>query len=87
MCGECKGEPYRGVRALFNADFQVKNDFEDRSDWTVVSPKVVVYLGASALPNEAHPLYRACDVAIESLNTTELTSLATLGTELDRPVF
>ena len=87
MCGKCEGEPYRGVKALFNGDLQIKNSFEDRADWTLLSKKVAVYLGESAFVNEENPLFRACDVAIGSLTVDEHTALNALSKSLGRPIF
>lgn len=85
MCGQCNGEPYLGVRALFNADLQVVGQCEDRSDWLVFSNKLIVYLGESALKNEDRALYRACDNAVAGLDTQERTDLDMLSRVLGRP--
>ena len=45
MSGTCEGEPCRGVGSLFNADLQALDGFEDRADWTVLSPNIAVCLG------------------------------------------
>ena len=87
MCGKCEGEPYRGVGALFNADLQTKGNFEDRAEWTVLSPSVAAYLGESMFSNEENPLFRACGVAIESLSVDEQTALDALAKALHRPKF
>lgn len=87
MCGKCEGEPYRGIKALFNGDLQTKGGFEDRADWTVLSSKVAVYLGESAFKNTENPLFRACSEAIESLTIDERTALVALSKSTKRPVF
>lgn len=87
MCGNCRGEPYSGVRALFNGDLQSAGGFEDRSEWIVFSSRIAVFLGESALKNEDHPLFRACDNAIEALTTDERVSLEALSKNLKRPAF
>lgn len=87
MCGKCEGEPYRGVKALFNGDYQTNGGFEDRADWTIVSPRVIVYLGASAFENSENPLFRACDQAIDTLTIDESTALSALSKSLGRPIF
>ena len=87
MCGNCKGEPYRGVRALFNGDLQAGIEFQDRDEWTIISPKVIVFLGESALKNEDHPLFRACNTAIQSLTISEQTALEALAKDMERPIF
>ena len=87
MCGKCEGEPYRGVKALFNGDLQAKGRSEDRADWTILSTRVAVFLGESALKNEENPLFRACDTAIGLLTIDERTALSALGKNLGRPVF
>lgn len=87
MCGNCEGESYRGVRALFNGDLQTKGRFIDRAEWTILSEKIAIYIGESALSNEQHPLYRACDTAISSLTINEHTALNALSKKLGRPAF
>lgn len=87
MCGKCEGEPYRGVKALFNGDLQTDGVFEDRADWTIVSPRIAIYLGKSVFNNEENPLFRACDQAIESLTVDERTALEALSKNLQRPIF
>ena len=87
MCGKCEGEPYRGVKALFNADLQAKGGSEDRADWIVISSRVAVYLGESAFKNEENPLFRACDNAIQSLTVDEQFALGALSSRLGRPIF
>lgn len=87
MCGRCEGEPYRGVKALFNGDLQTKNGFEDREDWTILSPNVTVYLGESEFPSEANALFRGCEQATTSLDINERTALDALSKTLKRPAF
>ena len=87
MCGNCEGEPYRGVRALFNGDLQAAGGFEDRVDWLVLSEKVAVYLGESSLDTAEHPLFRACETARNSLTIDEHTALNALSKSLGRPAF
>jgi hypothetical protein len=86
MCGRCEGEPYRGVSALFNGDLQASGEFEDRADWLLLSPRITVYLGKSALENAANPLFRSCDEAVGSLTIDELTVLSALSINLGRPM-
>jgi|GEM_PF-3434058 len=85
MCGRCEGEPYRGVKALFNGDLQQKMAFQDREDWLVVSNRVTVFLGESALRDEANPLFRGCEVAESALTDDEQTQLNDLSRKLARP--
>lgn len=85
MCGRCEGEPYRGVGALFSGDLQAKIGYEDRTDWLAISGSVIVFLGESALPNEAHPLFRGCEEAIDGLNIDTRGQLEALGEEYARP--
>jgi len=85
MCGQCEGEPYRGVRALFNGDLQAKDAFQDRADWTILSSRVAVYLGQSALEKEVNPLFKGCDRLIESLTIDESSALNALSKSLGRP--
>lgn len=87
MCGKCEGEPYRGVKALFNGDLQAKNTFDDRTDWTILSSSVAIYLGESMFKNEENPLFRACDKAIGLLTVDERTALEALSKSLHRPIF
>lgn len=87
MCGRCEGDPYRGVKALFNGDLQRVMEFQDREDWVVVSSKVIVYLGATSLNNEENFLFRGCDIATARLSEGERTSLVALGDALSRPAF
>ena len=85
MCGICEGEPYRGVRALFNGDLQHKGAFDDRVDWTILSRNVAVYIGESSLQNADHPLLRACEKATETLTVDERIALNGLSKSLGRP--
>lgn len=87
MCGRCEGDPYRGVKALFNGDLQAAIECEDRTDWLVVSGEVIVYLGATALSDEANPLFRGCKTAISGLNSDERMKLDALSRKLSRPAF
>lgn len=87
MCGRCEKEPYRGVGALFNGDLQLKSGLEDRADWTVISPKVVVYLGKSAFANNENPLIRGCEQAVNALSLDEQLALNALSKKLGRPAF
>ena len=87
MCGRCEGEPYRGVKALFNGDLQVKDGFEDRADWTVHSSNVAVYIGESVFENAENPLLRGCEQAIDALSVDERIALDALSKSLGRPVF
>ncbi|MGH7218166.1 MAG: hypothetical protein ACREGE_01840 [Candidatus Microsaccharimonas sp.] len=87
MCGRCEGDPYRGVKALFNGDLQAKDGFEDREDWTVLSPNVIVHLGASALPPEVNALFRGCKNSTENLDPEEQIELVAMARKLGRPAF
>ena len=87
MCGRCEGEPYRGVKALFNGDLQAKMEHEDRADWLVLSDTVIVYLGASALALDDRALLRGCDTAVQNLSDTDRAHLAQLALSLGRPAF
>jgi hypothetical protein len=87
MCGRCEGDPYRGVKALSNGDLQAKGGFEDREDWTVISPDVIVHLGASALPPEVNALFRGCVEATEQLDPEDQIDLVVLARKLGRPAF
>lgn len=87
MCGRCEGEPYRGVKALFNGDLQSKMRFADREDWQIISPRVTIHLGESALPPELNALFRGCESAIASLTVDERTALDALSKSLGRPTF
>lgn len=87
MCGRCEGDPYRGVKALFNGDLQASIECEDRRDWLVVSDEVIVYLGTTALSKEVNPLFRGCEVAIDGLNNDERMKLNALSRKLSRPAF
>lgn len=87
MCGRCEGDPYRGVKALFNGDLQNANKFQDREDWVVISNKLIVYLGASSFAREENFLFRGCDTATKELSEDERTYLGTLAFELSRPAF
>jgi hypothetical protein len=46
-----KDEPYRGVRALFNGDFQAVTGNADRQEWIVVSKCIIEYIGNVAVKN------------------------------------
>lgn len=87
MCGKCQGEQYKGVRALFNGDTQSLGEFNDRRDWLVISPEVIVHLGSSALKPEENYLYRGCEANIRSLDVGDSIALVALGHELSRPPF
>lgn len=87
MCGRCEGDPYRGVKSLFNGDLQAKNGFEDREDWTILSPNVIVHLGASALPQEVNALFRGCESSTDNLDLEEQLGLVVLAKKLGRPAF
>lgn len=87
MCGKCEGEPYRGVRALFNGDLQVNARFDDRADWKVISPKIIVYLGKSVLSSYENPLFRGCEQAIGKLSVDDRIALDALSDSLGRPTF
>ncbi|OYX08926.1 MAG: hypothetical protein B7Z16_18895, partial [Algoriphagus sp. 32-45-6] len=85
MCGRCEGEPYRGVKALFNGDLQRRIENGDRMDWEIISSRVIVYIGATAMANEANPLFRGCDAGVKTLDDEELLRLAALSRRLSRP--
>lgn len=85
MCGICLGEPCRGVTALFNGDLQAKGRFADRGDCSVVSERIIVYLGESSLGNKQRPLVRGCDEALATLTFGELEILEALSRKWSRP--
>lgn len=87
MCGRCEGEPYKGVKSLFDGDLQAKGQFDDRGDWKVISPRVAVYVGESDFINEERPLVRVCDVGIQTITIDERTALKALSVEIKRPIF
>lgn len=87
MCGRCEGDPYRGVKALFNGDLQAEGEFQDRKEWTVLSPNVIVYLGASAFHREKSPLFQGCKRSMEDLDPEEQIDLVILAKRLGRQAF
>jgi len=87
MCGRCEGDPYRGVKSLFDGDLQAVMDFEDRADWEVISGDVAVYLGESDLKNEHRPLFHGCEIAAAGLTDSERISLLSLSKTLSRPAY
>jgi len=87
MCGRCTGEPYRGVKALFNGDLQASIESVDRKDWAVISSEVIVHLGTSALGDEANPLFRGCETATNGLRSDDQMKLNDLSRKLSRPAF
>lgn len=88
MCEQCV-KPYGAVGSLFNADLNIKSEeHSDREDWVVISPRIIVYLGESALPIEQRPLYRGCDEARQRLDPIdEVLPLVALSRQTKRPVF
>ena len=87
MCGRCEGEPYRAVQLLLHGDLQPFGEGELRRDWLMVSPAVIVHLGAASLENHENPLIRDCEIAFTTLLTPpERQRLGELSIELTRPI-
>ncbi len=86
MCGRCKGEPYSGVMALFNGDLHHASDFADRSEWWVLSPNVIVYLGESSLSLAQRSLVPDCHIGYQQkLSASEREKIEELSLDVGRP--
>lgn len=85
MCRRCEGEPYCGVTALFRGDVQRRTEHGEREDWLVVSSRVIIFLGTTALGPEFVPLFRGCETAISALSEDERAKIDALSVKTSRP--